>query len=163
MYLKKQMGFSLIEILVSVFLVGFALLALVAMQIKTHAGVREAENLTIVAMAVDSLAEGMRANPKLTAVETIVDGESVLATKKSWSEYYSTAKIGNAVTCADPLGTTFSKGNLAIHQMCEFNLALATLPSSVGATKTIVDDKITVKWKTGKGAADIRTYEVSVK
>ena len=60
---QKQQGSTLLEVLVSVFVLGFGLLALVSMQMKTVMTTREAENQTIVAQAADSLIESMLMNP----------------------------------------------------------------------------------------------------
>ena len=61
----QQQGSTLLEVLVSVFVLGFGLLALVSMQLKTVMTTREAENQTIVAQAADTLIESMLLNPNL--------------------------------------------------------------------------------------------------
>lgn len=151
------------EVLVSVFLVGFALLALVAMQVKTHAGVREAENLTIVAMAVDSLAEGMRANPELSKSTVVIGGENVVKTGKSWSTYYNITTAdyeGIVLPCQAPTGA-ISKAELATWQLCQFRASLDNVPGAANVTPTVVDGRISVTWRTGK-STDVRSYAVNV-
>ena len=162
--LSAQRGFSLMEVLVSVFLVGFALLALVAMQVKTHAGVREAENLTIVAMAVDSLAEGMRANPTLAKTKKIIGSDEVIVTTKSWSTNYdTTAAQYTAITlpCTAPTAAV-DKAELAKWQLCQFKASLSNVPDAANVEPTVKSGKIEVKWKTGKSTDTPRSYAVSV-
>ena len=74
---QKQQGSTLLEVLVSVFVLGFGLLALVTMQMKTVMTTREAENQTIVAQAADSLIESMLMNPKLK-LTTLTGGEKMM-------------------------------------------------------------------------------------
>ena len=74
---QKQQGSTLLEVLVSVFVLGFGLLALVTMQMKTVMTTREAENQTIVAQAADSLIESMLLNPKLK-LTTLAGGEKMM-------------------------------------------------------------------------------------
>lgn len=64
MYSKsKVQGSTIIEVMVSVFLLTFGILALLMAQIRSVAGIGEAENRTLIAQAAESLAEGMQANP----------------------------------------------------------------------------------------------------
>lgn len=63
---QKQRGSTLLEIIVSVFVLGFGLLALVSMQLRSVMMAREAENQTIIAQATDSLIESMTMNPNIT-------------------------------------------------------------------------------------------------
>ena len=74
---NSQKGSTLLEILVSVFVLGFGLLALVTMQMKTVMTTREAENQTIVAQAADSLIESMLMNPNLN-LQTLPGGEKMM-------------------------------------------------------------------------------------
>lgn len=58
-----QQGSTLIEILVSMFILALGLMALIAMQTRTSIGIKEAENRTIIAQATENLAENMMTNP----------------------------------------------------------------------------------------------------
>lgn len=124
----QQMGFTLIEVLVSIFLMSVGLVALVVMQLKTQGGVREAESLTAVAMAADSLMEGMSFNPTLSA-ET-----------KSWSAYTGTngnaaALTGESVCAGDPAASIggMTSQEMADMQICMFkNNVIAFLPKDAG-------------------------------
>lgn len=57
-------GFTLLEVMVAIFVLGFGLLALEMVQLKTYAAARESELQSIIALNAESLAEAMRANPK---------------------------------------------------------------------------------------------------
>ena len=60
-----QQGMTLLEVLVSIIILTLGVLALLATQLKTVSGVREAEQQTIVAQAAQNLTEGMLINPTL--------------------------------------------------------------------------------------------------
>jgi len=62
-------GFTLLEVMVAMFVLGFGLLALELVQLKTYTAAREAEYQTVVALHAESLAEAIRANPKHVADE----------------------------------------------------------------------------------------------
>lgn len=61
----RQRGMTLIEVLVSMFVLAVGVLALLATQLRTVASVQEAESQTIVAQAVQNLMESMLINPTL--------------------------------------------------------------------------------------------------
>lgn len=60
---KKIQGATLLEVLVSVFIMAFGIMALMLAQLKSVGSVREAEMQTRVAQAAQNLAEGMLSNP----------------------------------------------------------------------------------------------------
>lgn len=64
---QQQSGMTLLEVLVSMFVLAIGVLALLATQLRTVSSVREAESQTIVAQAVQNLIEGMMINPTLSA------------------------------------------------------------------------------------------------
>ncbi len=75
-----QQGMTLLEVLVSIIILTLGVLALLATQLKTVSGVREAEQQTIVAQAAQNLIEGMLINPTLSpatasGVEEWLDAE----------------------------------------------------------------------------------------
>lgn len=70
---KKIRGATLLEVLVSVFIMAFGIMALMLAQLKSVGSVREAEMQTRVALAVQNLAEGMLSNPDVrTKTEDII-------------------------------------------------------------------------------------------
>ena len=64
--MHTQQGMTLLEVLVSIIILTLGVLALLATQLKTVSGVREAEQQTIVAQAAQNLIEGMLINPTLS-------------------------------------------------------------------------------------------------
>lgn len=62
---KHIQGSTLLEVMVSVLILAFGILALMLTQIRSVAGIAYAENQTLVAQAAEALAEGMQANPTL--------------------------------------------------------------------------------------------------
>lgn len=63
---KFIQGATIVEVMISVFLLTFGVLALMAAQIRSVANVNEAEHQSVVAQATEALAEAMRINPTLT-------------------------------------------------------------------------------------------------
>ena len=86
---KHQQGSTLIEIMVSMFILALGLMALIAMQTRTSIGIKEAENQTIIAQATENLAENMMTNPKLSTSGT--------TTQRSYEHY---TKNGVTIDCA---------------------------------------------------------------
>ncbi|OSI23941.1 type IV pilus modification protein PilV [Neisseria dumasiana] len=62
---KSQRGMTLVEVLVSMFVLAVGVLALLATQLRTVASVQEAESQTVVAQVVQNLMESMLINPTL--------------------------------------------------------------------------------------------------
>ncbi|UOO82949.1 type IV pilus modification protein PilV [Uruburuella testudinis] len=81
-----QSGMTLLEVVVAMFVLAIGVLALLATQLKTVAGVREAESQTIVAQAVQNLIEGMLVNPTLSAAADN-SGEATGWALKSYDAY----------------------------------------------------------------------------
>ena len=93
---KQQQGSTLIEILVSMFILALGLMALIAMQTRTSIGIKEAENQTIIAQATENLAENMMTNPILGVNAT------TLETTKDYTHYDSSAYTCPAGGIANP-------------------------------------------------------------
>lgn len=134
----KQHGSTLLEILVSVFVLGFGLLALVSMQLKTVASAREAENQTIIAHAGDSFVEAMMMNPARSLVETNNDA---LVLQRDFGAYIDLADGSITKDCADDsvlsltgtAGTNasgVSKDTVAKAHVCSFVKRISQIPSS---------------------------------
>ncbi|UOP05170.1 type IV pilus modification protein PilV [Conchiformibius kuhniae] len=63
--LPRQQGATLIEVMVSVFLLTFGVLGLMAAQIRSVSSISEAESRSTIAQAAENLAEAMQANPQI--------------------------------------------------------------------------------------------------
>lgn len=119
-------GMTLIEVLVSLIVLSIGIMALLATQLRSVTGVREAEVQTVVAQAAQNLAEGMLANAELTKASDVA--ASAVA-KKSFNNY-----IGESGTCPDnqtalKLPTDVSnlaQASQAKNQLNEFACALRT-------------------------------------
>lgn len=62
---NPQSGMALIEVLVAMFVLTIGILALLSVQLRTVASVREAETQTIVSQITQNLMEGMLINPTI--------------------------------------------------------------------------------------------------
>ena len=127
-----QQGSTLLEILVSVFVLGFGLLALVTMQMKTVMTTREAENQTIVAQAADSLIESMLLNPNLR-LETLAGGEKIMY--RGFDDYRNSIS-GLTSACTDDglltsaASTGLTKNQLAKAHLCTFVKRISQIPNT---------------------------------
>lgn len=65
---RQQRGTTLIEVIVSVFLLTFGVLGLMAAQIRSVASISEAESRSTVSQAAEMLAESMLSNPEVIKV-----------------------------------------------------------------------------------------------
>jgi type IV pilus assembly protein PilV len=128
----RQHGMTIIEVLVSMMILALGVLVLLATQLRTAAGVREAEQQTIVSQEVQNLIEGMLANPTLSP--------STAASSKGW-----TVKSYAAYTAAVPAGNIASeaginKQGLANRQVNDFRQALSDRLPNTNASSTICTD-----------------------
>ncbi|QRN40675.1 MAG: type IV pilus modification protein PilV [Neisseriaceae bacterium] len=62
---RKQSGIMLIEVVVSIFILGLGILALLGMQMRSLGSIKQAQNIAQVSQAVDNLAQGLTVNPYL--------------------------------------------------------------------------------------------------
>ncbi|WP_107687697.1 type IV pilus modification protein PilV [Neisseria wadsworthii] len=129
MVTQKQKGATLIEVLISMLMLGLGVLVLLATQLKTVSGVREAENQTIVAQATQNLIEGMLMNPTLeerTLNRQSDDMVGVRWNRKQYEIYRNNINDVNPSSCT-PLntGNDINKTQLALQQMCNFRQTLA--------------------------------------
>lgn len=132
--LKKQSikGATLIEVLVSVFLLTFGILGLMAAQLRSVSAVSESENQAIAAQAAENLAEAMQVNPDLEA-----------GGKRKYSQYFTSnyISISDVPSCAGETsgakdactlsGGNISKSELAQAQLGEFQYILKQMPNAV--------------------------------
>ena len=113
---NKNRGSTLLEVIVSVFLLTFGILALMAAQLRSVSSVSEAENRTIVAQAAESLMEGMQAYP--SGLER--SGGKLIKTYKAYEEDSSSFKGSGQAAWQGNV----SNGNLAKWHLADFNNAL---------------------------------------
>ncbi|EPI0994721.1 type IV pilus modification protein PilV [Neisseria gonorrhoeae] len=118
---NPQSGMALIEVLVAMLVLTIGILALLSVQLRTVASVREAETQTIVSQITQNLMEGMLMNPT-------IDSDS---NKKNYNlytkSYPSTSSNGDF-----KLDNLISKRDLAKTQLDRFGYELKNaLPDAV--------------------------------
>lgn len=148
--MQKQsvQGATLIEVLISVFLLTFGILGLMAAQLRSVSAVSESESRSIAAQAAENLAEAMQANPRLNAKgeRDYTDYMSIPNTMKAantQSTCTSTppATIAANSTSACQLGSNgITKQQLATAQLGEFQHILQQMPNAVQITYTVCLD-----------------------
>ena len=123
---KLMQGATLIEVMVSVFILTFGVLALMAAQLRSVASVSEAESKSVVAQAAEALADGMRANP--TRFDEVQLGSSANPNQKAinsklkwrYDDYLSTSwTVANDRSAID---TTISGSKLGKKRLAELQL-----------------------------------------
>lgn len=113
----NQYGMTLIEVLISMFVLAVGVLALLAVQLRAVSGVREGESQTIVSQITQNLIEGMLVNPILS-VSTTQNGKM----DKSYRHYH----VGSSTTTTGAYKDEMSKQELANAQIASFSNALTT-------------------------------------
>ena len=152
----RQQGSTLIEIMVSMFILALGLMALIAMQTRTSIGIKEAENQTIIAQATENLAENMMTNPVLDI--------SQLTTKRSYDHYVANGttrtidcSANNAVN--DPNARVFGdtgRKALADYHVAYFGNEACKVSGYEGDVKFSIDNNTT-----GTTAANGQTLHVT--
>lgn len=127
---NPQSGMALIEVLVAMLVLTIGILALLSVQLRTVASVREAETQTIVSQITQNLMEGMLMNPT-------IDSDS---NKKNYNlytkSYPSTSSNGDF-----KLDNLISKRDLAKTQLDRFGDELKNaLPDAVAIHYTVCKD-----------------------
>ncbi|HFB3149355.1 TPA: type IV pilus modification protein PilV [Neisseria gonorrhoeae] len=127
---NPQSGMALIEVLVAMLVLTIGILALLSVQLRTVASVREAETQTIVSQITQNLMEGMLINPTIDP-----DGN-----KKNYNlyteSYTSTSSDGDFA-----LDKLKSKKNLAKAQLDRFGYELKNaLPDAVAIRYAVCKD-----------------------
>ncbi|EPI0505873.1 type IV pilus modification protein PilV [Neisseria gonorrhoeae] len=118
---NPQSGMALIEVLVAMLVLTIGILALLSVQLRTVASVREAETQTIVSQITQNLMEGMLMNPT-------IDLDS---NKKNYSLYMG-KQTPSAVDGKFTLDAEKSKAQLAEEQLKRFSYELKNaLPDAV--------------------------------
>ncbi|HFA5834261.1 TPA: type IV pilus modification protein PilV [Neisseria gonorrhoeae] len=127
---NPQSGMALIEVLVAMLVLTIGILALLSVQLRTVASVREAETQTIVSQITQNLMEGMLMNPT-------IDSDS---NKKNYNlytkSYTSTSSDGDFA-----LDKLKSKKDLAKAQLDRFDYELKNaLPDAVAIHYAVCKD-----------------------
>ncbi|HGL9560726.1 TPA: type IV pilus modification protein PilV [Neisseria gonorrhoeae] len=127
---NPQSGMALIEVLVAMLVLTIGILALLSVQLRTVASVREAETQTIVSQVTQNLMEGMLMNPT-------IDLDS---NKKNYSLYMG-KQTPSAVDGKFTLDAEKSKAQLAEEQLKRFSYELKNaLPDAVGIHYAVCKD-----------------------
>lgn len=111
---NPQSGMALIEVLVAMLVLTIGILALLSVQLRTVASVREAETQTIVSQITQNLMEGMLMNPT-------IDSDS---NKKNYNLYMGNHHTLSAVDGDFAVDAVKSKKDLAKVQLDRFGYEL---------------------------------------
>ncbi len=111
---NPQSGMALIEVLVAMLVLTIGILALLSVQLRTVASVREAETQTIVSQITQNLMEGMLMNPT-------IDSDS---NKKNYNLYMGDHHTLSAVDGDFAVDAVKSKKDLAKAQLDRFGYEL---------------------------------------
>ncbi|HFA7512408.1 TPA: type IV pilus modification protein PilV [Neisseria gonorrhoeae] len=129
---NPQSGMALIEVLVAMLVLTIGILALLSVQLRTVASVREAETQTIVSQITQNLMEGMLMNPT-------IDSDS---NKKNYNLYtgpYTPTPSGGDFKLNN--NNLISKKDLAKAQLDRFGYELKNaLPDAVAIHYTVCKD-----------------------
>lgn len=127
---NPQSGMALIEVLVAMLVLTIGILALLSVQLRTVASVREAETQTIVSQITQNLMEGMLMNPT-------IDSDS---NKKNYNLYMRNS-IPSAVAGDFKVDAVKSKVQLADEQLKRFGYELKNaLPDAVAIHYAVCKD-----------------------
>ncbi|MBG9089830.1 type IV pilus modification protein PilV [Neisseria meningitidis] len=110
----SQSGMALIEVLVAMLVLTIGILALLSVQLRTVASVREAETQTIVSQITQNLMEGMLMNPT-------IDSDS---NKKNYNLYMGNHHTLSVVDGDFQVGVIKTKTQLAEAQLKRFSYEL---------------------------------------
>lgn len=127
----SQSGMALIEVLVAMLVLTIGILALLSVQLRTVASVREAETQTIVSQITQNLMEGMLMNPT-------IDSDS---NKKNYNLYMGNHHALSAVDGDFAIDAMKTKGQLAEAQLKRFSYELKNaLPDAAAIYYAICKD-----------------------
>lgn len=132
---NPQSGMALIEVLVAMLVLTIGILALLSVQLRTVASVREAETQTIVSQITQNLMEGMLMNPT-------IDSDS---NKKNYNLYMGNHHTLSAVDGDFTVDAVKSKKDLAKAQLDSFGYELKNaLPDAAAIYYAICKDSLGV-------------------
>ncbi|MCV6682599.1 type IV pilus modification protein PilV [Neisseria meningitidis] len=128
---NPQSGMALIEVLVAMLVLTIGILALLSVQLRTVASVREAETQTIVSQITQNLMEGMLMNPT-------IDSDS---NKKNYNLYMGNHYTLSAVDGDFAVDAVKSKKDLAKAQLDRFGYELKNaLPDAAAIHYAVCKD-----------------------
>ncbi|ENV6159867.1 type IV pilus modification protein PilV [Neisseria gonorrhoeae] len=128
---NPQSGMALIEVLVAMLVLTIGILALLSVQLRTVASVREAETQTIVSQITQNLMEGMLMNPT-------IDSDSNKKNYNLYTEPYTPTPSGGDFKLNNNL---ISKKDLAKAQLDRFGYELKqALPDAVAIHYAVCKD-----------------------
>ncbi|HFC3047096.1 TPA: type IV pilus modification protein PilV [Neisseria gonorrhoeae] len=129
---NPQSGMALIEVLVAMLVLTIGILALLSVQLRTVASVREAETQTIVSQITQNLMEGMLINPTIDP-----DGN-----KKNYNLY------------TESYTSTFSDGDFALDKLkSKKDLAKAQLDRFGYELKNALPDAVAIRYAVCKDSS----------
>ncbi|HGO7744015.1 TPA: type IV pilus modification protein PilV [Neisseria meningitidis] len=127
----SQSGMALIEVLVAMLVLTIGILALLSVQLRTVASVREAETQTIVSQITQNLMEGMLMNPT-------IDSDS---NKKNYNLYMGNHHTLSAVDGDFAIDAIKTKAQLAEEQLKRFSYELKNaLPDAAAIRYAVCKD-----------------------
>lgn len=127
----SQSGMALIEVLVAMLVLTIGILALLSVQLRTVASVREAETQTIVSQITQNLMEGMLMNPT-------IDSDS---NKKNYNLYMGNYHALSVVDGDFQVGVIKTKTQLAEAQLKRFSYELKNaLPDAAAIHYAVCKD-----------------------
>lgn len=127
---NPQSGMALIEVLVAMLVLTIGILALLSVQLRTVASVREAETQTIVSQITQNLMEGMLMNPT-------IDSDS---NKKNYNLYMGNNTL-SAVDGEFAIDAIKTKAQLAEEQLKRFSYGLKNaLPDAAAIHYAVCKD-----------------------
>ncbi|WP_118818620.1 type IV pilus modification protein PilV [Neisseria meningitidis] len=128
---NPQSGMALIEVLVAMLVLTIGILALLSVQLRTVASVREAETQTIVSQITQNLMEGMLMNPT-------IDSDS---NKKNYNLYMGNRHTLSVVDGDFQVGVIKTKTQLAEAQLKRFSYELKNaLPDAAAIHYAVCKD-----------------------
>lgn len=128
----SQSGMALIEVLVAMLVLTIGILALLSVQLRTVASVREAETQTIVSQITQNLMEGMLMNPT-------IDSDS---NKKNYNLYMGNHTL-SAVDGDFAIDAIKTKAQLAAEQLKRFSYELKNaLPDAAAIHYAVCKDSL---------------------
>ncbi|MGJ0107605.1 type IV pilus modification protein PilV [Neisseria meningitidis] len=131
---NPQSGMALIEVLVAMLVLTIGILALLSVQLRTVASVREAETQTIVSQITQNLMEGMLMNPT-------IDSDS---NKKNYNLYMGNHTLSHTLSAVDgdfAIDAMKTKGQLAEAQLKRFSYELKNaLPDAAAIHYAVCKD-----------------------
>ncbi|HHK0811191.1 TPA: type IV pilus modification protein PilV [Neisseria gonorrhoeae] len=129
---NPQSGMALIEVLVAMLVLTIGILALLSVQLRTVASVREAETQTIVSQITQNLMEGMLMNPT-------IDSDSNKKNYNLYTEPYTPTPSGGDFKLNN--NNLISKKDLAKAQLDGFDYELRNaLPDAVAIHYAVCKD-----------------------